>query len=149
MPISIFSKFVQRSQTPSTQSQDAEPVFEAKSPLSWVGNGDEGQLSVDLYQTNDSLVLRSTIAGVKESDLSISLSNDMLTIRGKREQDQSVPTENYFYQECYWGAFSRSVVLPVEVRAEGVQASMKNGVLTVVMPKAQARKSMEIKVNVE
>lgn len=148
MPISIFSKFVQRSQ-PSFQPQDSEPVFEAKSPGSWVGSGDEGQLSIDLYQTTDSLVLRSTIAGVNESDLSISLANDMLTIRGKREQDQSIPSENYFYQECYWGAFSRTVVLPVEVRAEEVQASIKNGVLTVVMPKAVRSKSMEIKVQVE
>jgi len=147
MPISLFSKFVQRSQ--QNFQPDPEPVFEAKNPGTWVGSGDEGQLSIDLYQTDDSLVLQSTIAGVKESDISISLANDMLTIRGKREQDQSIPVENYFYQECYWGTFSRTVVLPVEVRVEEVRATIKNGVLTVVMPKAARSKSMEIKVSME
>lgn len=99
----------------------------------------EGQLAVDVYQTADSLVVRSTIAGIKPEDLEITLNDDVITIRGKRAAEMEVPKEDYFYQECYWGGFSRSIVLPMEVRSADAQASLKNGVLTVVLPKVQHR----------
>jgi HSP20 family protein len=109
----------------------------------------EGQLSVDVYQTKDTLVIKSTIAGVKPKDLEVTLNNDVITIRGKRSPDQVVQAEDYFYQECYWGGFSRSIVLPMEVRAEAVQAALKDGVLTVVLPKAPKAKVVEVKVQEE
>lgn len=148
MPISIFSKFLKH--PPPPKPQDQTPTFEAEGEDSqWAGVGEEGQLSIDLYQTKEALVLKSTIAGVKESDLSISITNDMLTIRGKRQKENPVSPEDYFYQECYWGGFSRTVVLPMEVRTEEVQATIKNGVLTIVMPKASRSKATEVKVKVE
>jgi len=107
---------------------------------------EEGQLSVDVYQTNKAIVVKSTIAGVKSADIDISLNNDMLTIRGRREQQNDVPEEDYLYRECYWGSFSRSIILPIEIEAEKVEAALENGVLTVTLPKARISKQISIKV---
>lgn len=107
---------------------------------------EEGQLSIDVYQTTDKLIVKSTIAGVKPDDIDIAINNDMLTIRGHREQKDEVDEGNYLYRECYWGSFSRSIILPVEVNAEKVDASLENGVLTVTLPKAKVSKSISIKV---
>lgn len=114
----------------------------------WLGSDyDEGQLSIDVYQTPDKLVVKSTIAGVKPEDIDISINNDMLTIRGKRLSREEIAEENYLIKECYWGGFSRSVILPVEVEADKVEASLDNGVLTVILPKAKSAKQFSIKVS--
>jgi len=115
----------------------------------WLEDNDEGQLSVDVYQTSDHIVIKSTIAGVKPEDIDISINNDMITIRGERNQEHETKQEDYFYQECYWGTFSRSIILPVEVKAEEVEASLKNGVLTIRLPKIKKLKSVAIKVKTE
>lgn len=106
----------------------------------------EGELSVDVYQTSEHLVIKSTIAGVKPDDLEITLNNDVVTIRGKRYQETPVAADDYFYQECYWGGFSRSIVLPMEVNPEGIQANLKNGVLTVLLPKAPRSEKVVVTV---
>lgn len=108
---------------------------------------DEGQLSIDVYQTADKLVVKSTIAGVKPENIDISINNDMLTIRGKRLAQEEIAEENYLVKECYWGGFSRSVILPVEVEADKVEANLDNGVLTVILPKAKSAKQFSIKVS--
>lgn len=110
---------------------------------------EEGQLSVDVFQTKDAIFIKSTIAGVKPEDIDISINNDMVTIRGKREIDETVAEDDYFYQECYWGGFSRSIILPVEIIAEKVEASLKNGVLTVKLPKTKKTQAFSIKVKEE
>jgi HSP20 family molecular chaperone IbpA len=107
---------------------------------------EEGQLSIDVYQTPDTLVIKSTIAGVKPEDIDISINNDLLTIRGSREMIENIREENYLYRECYWGSFSRSIILPVEVEADKIEAFLENGVLTVVLPKARSAKQISIKV---
>ncbi len=106
----------------------------------------EGQLTIDVYQTDTDIVIKSTIAGVKPEDLDVSIVNDMITIRGERKQDEEVTQDNYYYQECYWGGFSRSVILPVDVLADKVEASMKNGILTIRMPKADTTRTKKIQV---
>ncbi|MBU1036861.1 Hsp20/alpha crystallin family protein [Patescibacteria group bacterium] len=107
---------------------------------------EEGQLSVDVYQTKKAIVIKSTIAGVKPENIDISINNDMVTIRGKREVEQTVAEEDYFYQECYWGGFSRSIILPVEIRPDKSEASLKNGVLTITLPKADKSKTISVRV---
>jgi HSP20 family molecular chaperone IbpA len=90
-------------------------------PGSWAsGNDIEGQLTIDVYQTESDIVIKSTIAGVRPEDLDVSINNDMVTIRGERKNEEMVGSENYYYQECYWGSFSRSVVLPVDILPEKV-----------------------------
>lgn len=107
---------------------------------------EEGQLSVDVYQTTDKIIIQSTIAGVRPEDIDITVNNDMVTIRGKREIDNSIKNEDYFIQECYWGGFSRSIILPAEIQSEKIEASLKNGVLTISLPKVPKTKPVFIKV---
>lgn len=107
---------------------------------------DEGQLTIDVYQTENDIVIKSTIAGVKPEDLDVAINNDMVTIKGERKSEEVVDEENYYYQECYWGSFSRSVVLPVDVLADKAEASLKNGILTICLPKAASNKAKKIQV---
>jgi len=107
---------------------------------------EEGQLSIDVYQTPKNIIVKSTIAGVKSDDIDISINNGMITIRGKREVKEKIKEDDYLYRECYWGAFSRSIILPVEVRAEKINAFLENGVLTIILPKSKTSKQISIKV---
>ncbi|MFH1183377.1 MAG: Hsp20/alpha crystallin family protein [Candidatus Moraniibacteriota bacterium] len=111
----------------------------------WVAD-QEGQLTIDVYQTDSDIVIKSTIAGVKPEDLDIQINNDMVTIRGERRKEDEVRDEDYYYQECYWGAFSRSIILPVDVEANKAEAIMKNGILSIRLPKAETAKARKIQV---
>lgn len=109
---------------------------------------EEGQLSVDVFRDGKYLVIRSTVAGAKPEDIDISVHGDLLTVRGKRKADKEVSENDWYYRECYWGAFSRSIVLPYEVHADKAEASMKNGVLEIRIPIREATEK-SIKVNVK
>ncbi len=110
------------------------------------GEGAEGQLTIDVYQTENDIVIKSTIAGVKPEDLDVSINNDMVTVKGERKNEEVVENGNYYYQECYWGSFSRSVLLPVDVVPEKADASLKNGILTIRLPKADTTRTKKIQV---
>jgi len=128
-------------------AEEAVPVAEEED---WADKETaEGQLSVDVFQTKDSLIIKSTIAGVKPEDIDIAIDNDMITIRGSRKYEEEVKEDDYFYQECYWGSFSRSIVLPMEVKGDEAEAALKNGVLTITLPKMKKNKSVAIKVKNE
>ncbi len=123
------------------------PTEEDEEEQRWLQEDyEEGQLSIDVYQTPTKLIIKSTIAGVKPEDIDISINNDMLTIRGRREMNEKIREENYLYKECYWGAFSRSIILPIEVETEKIEAFLENGVLTIILPKAKSAKEISIKV---
>ncbi len=107
---------------------------------------EEGQLTVDVYQTDDEIVIKSTIAGVTADDLDISITNDMVTIKGSRGSEEKIKQSDYYYQELYWGAFSRSIILPEEIDADNAKASMKNGVLTIRLPKLAKSRTKKIKI---
>jgi HSP20 family protein len=109
----------------------------------------EGQLVLDVYQTEGEIVIKSTLAGVVPEDLDIMITNDMLTIKGLREKDEEVPASDYYYQECYWGPFSRSVILPTEVESDQIKAGLKNGILTIRLPKSEKIKTKKISVIME
>ena len=106
----------------------------------------EGQLTIDVYQTDEAIVIKSTIAGVKPEDLDVAINNDMVTIKGERKNDEAAPEGNYYYQECYWGSFSRSILLPVDIVADKSEASLKNGILTIRLPKADTTRIKRIQV---
>ncbi|MDZ7611711.1 MAG: Hsp20/alpha crystallin family protein [Candidatus Moranbacteria bacterium] len=106
----------------------------------------EGQLTIDVYQTDKEIVIKSTIAGVKPEDLDVNINDEMVTIKGKRDQGEEVDPENYYYQECYWGPFSRTIILPVEIVTEKAEALMKNGILTIKLPKAESTKTRKLQV---
>lgn len=131
------------------ESSPSVTTRQEKGREEWLDENYEGQLSVDVYQTPDTIVIKSTIAGVKPEDVDVSIENDMLTIRGQRKFEEDVAEEDYFYQECYWGGFSRSIILPVEVVTDKIDAALKDGVLTVILPKAKKSKGISIKVKRE
>jgi len=140
-----------RIKKPKDQTEEIELSEEGNEPVkekSWLEEADaeEGQLTIDVYQTDQDIIIKSTIAGVKPEDIDISINNDMVTIRGKRSKDEQISTENYYYQELYWGTFSRSVILPVEVDPDKTKASIKNGILTIKLPKSEKTKVKKINV---
>lgn len=110
----------------------------------WFGTPDEAQLSIDVFRKGKELVVRSLVAGVKPQDLDISVHGDLLTIRGKREEDKESSSEESYYRECYWGSFSRSVVLPNEVLSDGAKASLKNGMLELRFPIIEGGKKLKV-----
>jgi len=99
----------------------------------------EGQLAVDIWQTEDEFVIQSTIGGVTEDDLEILAEGETIKISGQRKQTHEVPPENYLRQECYWGKFSRTIVLPEPIDEEKIVATLKNGILTIVLPKLKKK----------
>jgi len=109
----------------------------------------EGQLTVDVYQNKDDIIVQSTVAGVEPDELEINITNESVTVRGKREKTQKIEDKDYFYQECFWGKFSRSIILPAEVDPEESTASLKNGVLTITMPKLQKKRAKKLKVKMD
>lgn len=107
---------------------------------------EEAQLTVDLYQTQTDIIVQTMIAGVMPENLSIIITRDMITIKGKREENRSINSENYFVQELYWGAFSRIISLPEEIDPEESEAVEKHGLLIIKLPKVNKEKKTQLKV---
>ena len=106
----------------------------------------DGQLSVDVLQTDEEIIITSTVAGLKAEDLDITINGDMITIKGVRHPRFKQAEEDYFIRECYWGGFSRSIILPVDVQHDKIQAELDHGILTVHLPKAQHSRNGRIDV---
>ncbi len=96
---------------------------------------DGGQLTVDIFQTDQEIVIQSTIAGSDPNNIDITITKDTVTIKGSREPNETVESSDYYHQEIYWGPFSRSIILPVDINPDKSKASIKNGVLTIRLPK--------------
>jgi len=108
--------------------------------------GEEGQLTVDVYQDKNDIVVQSTVAGVDPDDLEIHITSESVTVKGRRERIQRIEERDYFYQECFWGRFSRSIMLPGEVDPEESTATLNNGILTIRMPRLEKHKIKKLKV---
>jgi HSP20 family protein len=130
-----------------------DPSADAPQPVSeepadeW--NEDEpvaGQLAVDVYETREKLVVKGRVAGVNKSDLDVSISDNTLTVKGTLSAGNEEDVENYFLQECYWGEFSRSLVLPVPVKEDEIEAVLKDGVLTISFSKLKQDTIKKIEV---
>jgi len=111
-----------------------------------LGEEEEGRLTVDVYQTDDEIVIVAPVAGVSPDDIDISLSGDMITIKGKREMNPKENEVDYLYQECFWGSFSRTIILPSEIDPEKVKATLKEGILKIHLPKVKKEKVKKIKI---
>jgi len=105
-----------------------------------------GQLAVDVYQTPGEIIVQAMVAGVKPETLTIETSREMVTISGARQRYDEITEDDYFFQELYWGAFSRTILLPAEVEADEAEAIEKNGLLTVRLPKINKEKKRALKV---
>ena len=133
----------------STLQEQVNRLFET----SYRGRGDNSALTtwapaVDIYETENELVLKADLPDVDEKDLDIQIENNMLTIRGERKFDHEVKEDNYLRIERTYGAFSRSFSLPNTVNPEAIKAEYKNGVLRVELPKRAESKPRQVKVNV-
>ncbi len=108
----------------------------------------EGQLAIDVFQTPENLVIKAPIAGVRQEDLEVSITEEMVSIRGERHDVQDEAVESYLVQECYWGAFSRVYMLPLAVDADKAQARLIDGILTITIPKAIKTRTRTISIEV-
>ena len=105
-----------------------------------------GQLAVDVYETTETLVVKARTAGVNKEDLDVSISDGILTVSGTLSSGDDTDAINWHIQECYWGEFSRTVALPVPVKEDEAQASLKDGVLSITFPKVQQEQAKKIQV---
>ncbi|MBI5005345.1 MAG: Hsp20/alpha crystallin family protein [Candidatus Lloydbacteria bacterium] len=153
---SFFEKLT-GSLNPNSEHEPGEREMEAgastnrkereKEASDWMeeDNG-EGQLTVDVYQTPEDIIIQTMVAGVKPEDLNISINRDMVTIKGRREGSRSAKDDNYFFKELYWGAFSRTILLPQEIDVDASEALEKHGLLTIRLPKLNKEKTTKIRV---
>lgn len=107
---------------------------------------EEGELTVDVYQTPDDIVIKTIVAGVKPDDLDISITRDMVTIRGARQETREVEDGDYFHKELYWGSFSRTILLPQEIDVDAAEAIERHGLLTLKLPKLDKTRQTKLKV---
>lgn len=113
----------------------------------WVANSpEEGELSVDVFQGPNDITIKTMVAGVKPEDLDVSISRDMVTIKGKRENEKTIADDDYFHKELYWGSFSRTVVLPEEIDVDAAEAIEKHGLLIIKLPKLDKNRQTRLKV---
>lgn len=106
----------------------------------------EGELAVDVYQTKDSIVIEAPVAGIKVEDLDITVEDDTIKIKGERNLLRKIDPENYLIKECYWGSFSREIIVPVEISGSKAEASMEQGILVIKIPKTKKTNKKKIKV---
>jgi len=102
----------------------------------------EGELVVDVFETNSEFVVLTAIAGVEIKDLDIAVEKDMMVIKGQRVNPDNNLEKKYFYQECYWGPFSKKIVLPEGIDTKSTEAKIYKGVLTIKIPKITEAKNL-------
>lgn len=110
---------------------------------------EDAQLTVDVWQAPDEIIVQAMVGGVRPDELDVQVTHDTITIRGKREKNKEIATSDYFYQELYWGNFSRSILLPQEIDADEAEATIKNGLLTVRLPKLDKGKISKLRIKNE
>lgn len=116
-------------------------------PTEWMEEF-EGQLAIDVYQTPTDVVIKAPIAGVRQEDLEVTITDELVTIKGERHDHQNESVEGYLVQECYWGSFSRTYPLPIVVDSDKAFAKLDNGILTITIPKAAKARTRTISVQV-
>jgi HSP20 family protein len=114
----------------------------------WDENEEEfpGQLAVDVYETDERLVVKARTAGVNKEELDVSISDGILTISGTLSSGDETDATNWHIQECYWGEFSRTLALPVSVKEDEVEAILKDGVLSISFSKIKQEQAKKIQV---
>jgi len=113
----------------------------------WINSApEEGELNVDVYQNQNEIIIKTMVAGVKPEDLDVSISRDMVTLKGKRESERTIADDDYFHKELYWGSFSRTIVLPQEIDVDAAEAVEKHGLLIIKLPKLDKNRSTRLKV---
>ena len=136
---------------PAPRDEEDRPQVPAVAPPQWKEEAPEepaenGELAVDVYQTPEYVVVKALVAGVMPQNIDISVSREMLTIEGHREEEREVEEEDFFQRELYWGGFSRTILLPAEVDVDMAEANEKHGILIIRLPKINKSKQTKLKV---
>ncbi len=105
-----------------------------------------GELPVDVYETQNEIIIQTLIAGVLPENLTIDITRDVVSISGKREESKGIPNDSYHVRELYWGAFERVVDLPEEVEIDSAEAIERHGMLIIKMPKVDKRRRTHLKI---
>jgi HSP20 family protein len=131
------------------QSHASSPIHIEAEEIS-KENPDEGRLALDIFETEETLFIVAPLAGVDPEEIDISISEDVLIIRGDRRFPENLPTSSskFFTEECFWGPFSRSIVLPSAVNSADIQAKMKKNILIISIPKVKKAKSKKIPIDI-
>lgn len=132
-----------------SQDEFSHPSVQSDESGGWMDEAaseDEGELMVDVYQTDRDIIIQTMVAGVSAQDLDLSISKEIVTIKGRREEPASVDGDDYFHRELYWGPFSRTILLPQEIEADSVEAVEKNGLLTIRLPKIDKERTKQVRV---
>ena len=132
-------------QMPLAQRESRSDWME-ESPTTETQEETVGQLPVDVYQTNDDIIIKTLVPGVRPENLEVNVTRDMVVIKGKREQVKHVPSDSYFHQELYWGVFSRSILLPQEIDTDTAEAVEHNGLLILRLPRINKAKQTKLKI---
>jgi HSP20 family protein len=106
----------------------------------------DGQLPVDVYQTENEIVVRAFVAGVRPDDINLSISRDMVAIDGVREEREQIMDGDYIKRELFWGTFATTILLPQEIDVDNSTASAKDGLLTLVLPRLDKSRQTKLKV---
>ena len=145
-----FDEELQTATVPERKETRPRPADSAIRPTplddEFTPTGNEGQLPVDVNQTASDIIIRAFVAGVRPDELNISISRDMVEIKGSRMERDQVTGPDYFTRELFWGSFSRIIMLPQEVDVEATSASSKDGLLTIILPKLDKAKQTKLRV---
>ncbi len=120
----------------------SQPIVD---PTEWMDEF-EGQLAIDVYQTEAEIVIKAPIAGVRQEDLEVNVTDEQITIKGERHDTSSAEVEGYMVQECYWGSFTRTFVFPMAVDSDKATAKLVDGILTISVPKAAKARTRTLHV---
>jgi HSP20 family protein len=142
---SFFSKLTGAIRGRDEVEEYEEATETQAKPMAPTNNEEDGQLAVDVYQTTDEIVIQAMVAGVRPDALEVTITRDMVTVRGTREPAVEDGAD-YFHQELYWGSFSRTIMLPEEVDVELADAVEKYGLLTLRLPKIDKNRQTKLKV---
>lgn len=142
----LVSAFLDEDEAPAEAPMAAE---EDPAEDGWENTDVPGQLAVDVYETLDKLVVKARTAGISKSDLDVSISDNILTISGVLSGGEDEHTTRWHIQECYWGEFSRTIALPVQVKEDegSVKAELKDGVLTITFEKEKVEAPVKIQIS--
>jgi HSP20 family protein len=144
---SFFERLTGTIKMEEREEEVEEEEAEETPEKNWVDEEEkEAELSVDVYQNNDQITIKTMVAGVRPEDLDIAITRDSVTIKGKREEERNIREEDYLTKELYWGTFSRTVVLPQEIDVDEAEAIERYGMLIIRLPKLNKNRQTKLKV---
>jgi len=142
----LAAAFLNDDQSDDQVTNQSAPNSPADEPIDNDEGEFPGELAVDVYETNDQLIVKARTAGVNKEDLDVSISDGILTISGTLSSGDDTDATNWHVQECYWGEFNRTLALPVAVKEDEVRAGLKDGVLTIRFNKVKQEQAKKITI---